>query len=81
MRPSHRRTEPAANERRGLDTLYGINAVKEALGSRPIDHLLVAEGHRSPRVEEIIELARARGVPVRRHRVVDQHVGQIERKP
>lgn len=54
-----------AGAARPLDTLYGINAVKEALGSRPIDHLLVAEGHRSPRVEEIIELARACGVPVR----------------
>jgi len=48
-----------------LDTLYGINAVKEALGSRPVDHLLVAQGHHSPRVEEIMQLARARSVPIR----------------
>jgi len=65
MRPAHHGTERPSTEHRGHDTLYGINAVKEALGSRPVDHLLVAEGHRSPRVEEIMQLARARGVPVR----------------
>ena len=48
-----------------LDTLYGINAVKEALGSRPVDYVLVAEGPRGPRVEEIIRLARQTTVPVR----------------
>jgi len=48
-----------------LGALYGINAVKEALGSRPVDYVLVAEGHRSPRVEEIVQLARDRGIAVR----------------
>ncbi|HUI44044.1 MAG TPA: 23S rRNA (guanosine(2251)-2'-O)-methyltransferase RlmB [Terriglobia bacterium] len=48
-----------------LDTLYGIHAVKEALASRPVDHVLVAEGRHGPRVEEIVQLCRARGVPVR----------------
>jgi len=47
------------------DTLYGINAVKEAIGSRPVDYVLVAEGHHGPRVEEIIQLCRKRSVPVR----------------
>jgi 23S rRNA (guanosine2251-2'-O)-methyltransferase len=56
---------PPFHSARRHDALYGINAVKEALGSRPVDHLLVAQGHRSPRVEEIMQLARARGVPVR----------------
>jgi 23S rRNA (guanosine2251-2'-O)-methyltransferase len=48
-----------------LDTLYGVNAVKEALGARPVDYVLVAEGHHGPRVEQIIQLARARGIAVR----------------
>ncbi|MGH9405471.1 MAG: 23S rRNA (guanosine(2251)-2'-O)-methyltransferase RlmB [Terriglobia bacterium] len=47
------------------ETLYGIHTVKEALGARPIDYVLVAEGHHSPRVEEIIQLCRARGVSLR----------------
>jgi len=48
-----------------LDALYGINAVRGALASRPVDHVLIAEGHRSPRVEEVIQLCRARGIPLR----------------
>ena len=48
-----------------LDTLSGINAVKEALGSRPIDYVLVTEGAHGPRVEEIIRLSRSRGISVR----------------
>src|SRR5215472_18758810 len=48
-----------------LDTLYGINAVKEAVGSRPVDYVLVTEGRHGPRVEEIVQLCRRRGVPVR----------------
>ncbi|HEY6290166.1 MAG TPA: 23S rRNA (guanosine(2251)-2'-O)-methyltransferase RlmB [Terriglobia bacterium] len=55
----------AQETKSGLDTLYGINAVKEALGSRPVDYVLVAEGQRGPRVEEIIQLSRSRGVAVR----------------
>jgi 23S rRNA (guanosine2251-2'-O)-methyltransferase len=57
--------QPGENPQPRLDTLHGINAVREALDSRPVDHLLVAEGHRSPRVEEIIQLCRARGIPLR----------------
>ena len=48
-----------------LDAIYGVNAVREAVESRPVDHVLVAEGHRSPRVEEIIQLCRARSIPLR----------------
>lgn len=47
------------------ETLYGINAVEAALGRRPIDYVLVAEGHRSPRLEAVIAGCRAHGVPVR----------------
>ena len=48
-----------------LDSIYGINAVRETVGSRPVDHLLVGEGHHGQRVEELIQLARSRGIPVR----------------
>jgi 23S rRNA (guanosine2251-2'-O)-methyltransferase len=47
------------------DAVYGINAVKESLGTRPVDYVLVAEGRRSGRVEEIVAACRTAGVPVR----------------
>jgi 23S rRNA (guanosine2251-2'-O)-methyltransferase len=47
------------------DAVYGINAVKQAVGVRPVDYVLVTQGHRSRRVEEIIAACRASGVPVR----------------
>ncbi|MGH9378947.1 MAG: 23S rRNA (guanosine(2251)-2'-O)-methyltransferase RlmB [Terriglobia bacterium] len=50
---------------RPLETLYGIHAVKEAFGARPIEYVLVAEGHHGPRVEEVIQLCRAQGVSLR----------------
>ena len=48
-----------------LDVLYGINAVAEALGRRPVEHVMVAEGQRSARVQQIIDACRAASVPVR----------------
>ena len=48
-----------------VDALYGINAVKEALGARPIEYVLVAEGQHGPRVQEIIDASRAAGISVR----------------
>lgn len=56
---SERRSE------RRVDAVYGINAVKGALGARPIEHVLVAEGHRSPRLQEIIRACRAADIPLR----------------
>ncbi len=47
------------------EKLYGIHAVEAALGRRPMDYLLVAEGHRSPRLDAVIAASRAHGVPVR----------------
>jgi 23S rRNA (guanosine2251-2'-O)-methyltransferase len=49
----------------GPQTLYGINSVREAIGLRPMEYVLVAEGRRAPRLEEIVHACRARGVPVR----------------
>ena len=45
--------------------LYGINAVREALGSRPIDHVLVREGASGKRLQEVLNECRSRGIPVR----------------
>lgn len=52
-------------QRPSLETLYGIHTVKEALAARPIEYVLVAEGHHGPRVEEVIQLCRAQGVSLR----------------
>jgi 23S rRNA (guanosine2251-2'-O)-methyltransferase len=54
QRPSHR-----------ADLLYGINAVKEAIGSRSIDHVLVREGASGRRLQEVLNGCRVRGIPIR----------------
>ena len=54
-----------ARDSHSLDVLYGINAVKEALGSRPIDHVLVREGAAGKRMQEILDKCRSHGIPVR----------------
>ncbi|HTV56758.1 MAG TPA: 23S rRNA (guanosine(2251)-2'-O)-methyltransferase RlmB [Terriglobia bacterium] len=56
---------PKDRDNTGQQALYGINSVREAVGLRPIEYVLVAEGRRSHRVEEIIQACRARGVPIR----------------
>jgi len=49
-----------------MDKLTGIHAVKEALEAwRPIDRIAIAKGRQDTRVEEIVQLARKQGVPVR----------------
>src|SRR5579862_774038 len=49
-----------------MDRLTGIHAVKEALeAQRPIDRIAIAKGRQDARVEEIVQLARKLGVPVR----------------
>jgi len=46
--------------------LAGVHPVREALRARrPLDKILIAKGTAGPRVQEIIDLARERGVPVR----------------
>jgi 23S rRNA (guanosine2251-2'-O)-methyltransferase len=47
------------------DIVYGINAVKEAVGSRPVEYVLVAQGQSSRRVQEIIEACRKAAIAVR----------------
>lgn len=48
-----------------LDAVYGINAVKEAIGARPVEYVLVTEGHRGLRVQEIIDSCRRAGISLR----------------
>jgi 23S rRNA (guanosine2251-2'-O)-methyltransferase len=48
-----------------LDTVYGINAVKEAIHSRPVEYVLVAQGQASRRVQEIIDACRKAAIAVR----------------
>jgi 23S rRNA (guanosine2251-2'-O)-methyltransferase len=47
------------------DALYGINAVKEAMGTRVVDYVLVTQGQHSRRVQEIIDGCRTAGISVR----------------
>lgn len=47
------------------DAIYGVNAVREALGARPVEYVLVTEGQHSRRVQEIIEACRAAGISLR----------------
>ncbi|MBC7910227.1 MAG: 23S rRNA (guanosine(2251)-2'-O)-methyltransferase RlmB [Pyrinomonadaceae bacterium] len=48
--------------------LYGVEPVLEALraGSRPIEHITIAEGAHPSRLRELLELAHASQIPVRR---------------
>jgi 23S rRNA (guanosine2251-2'-O)-methyltransferase len=49
-----------------MHKLTGIHAVKEALeAARPIEHVVVAKGRQDTRAEEIVQLARRSGIPVR----------------
>jgi 23S rRNA (guanosine2251-2'-O)-methyltransferase len=49
-----------------MDRLTGIHAVREALeASRPLDRIVIAKGRQDTRTEEIVQLARSQGVPVR----------------
>jgi len=61
------------------ELLYGLNPLLEALraGGRTPEELVIAEGVRDHRLRELIDLARARNVPVRRmpRAALDRKVG------
>src|SRR5215471_9715650 len=48
--------------------LFGVHSICEALtaGNPPIERIYVGRETRSPKLQEVIELAGQRGVPVRR---------------
>jgi 23S rRNA (guanosine2251-2'-O)-methyltransferase len=75
---SHKRDEGRGPTRSGAepsttDRIHGLIPVLEALrsGRRSIDHIAVAEGARHERLREILDLAKAANVPVRRVSRVD----------
>ena len=59
---------PEREAREGGARVYGVLPVLEALraGSRRVERVVVAEGANESRLRELLELARERGVPVRR---------------
>ena len=49
-----------------MSLLAGIHPVREALrAGLPLDRVLIAKGAAGPRLQELIELCRERGIPVR----------------
>ena len=49
-----------------MSRLTGIHAVREALeAGRPLERIVIARGRHGERIEELVELARSRGVPLR----------------
>jgi 23S rRNA (guanosine2251-2'-O)-methyltransferase len=49
-----------------MDRLIGIHAVREALlAGRPLERIVIARGRHGNRFEELVDLARQHGVPVR----------------
>jgi 23S rRNA (guanosine2251-2'-O)-methyltransferase len=49
-----------------MDHLTGIHAVREALeAGRALDRIVIARGRQDTRVEEIVQLARGRNIPLR----------------
>ncbi len=49
-----------------MSSLAGIHPVREALrAGRPLERVLIAKGAGGPRLQELIDLCRERGIPVR----------------
>jgi 23S rRNA (guanosine2251-2'-O)-methyltransferase len=49
-----------------MSLLRGIHPIREALrAGRPLDRIVIAKGASSPRLQELIDLCRERGIPVR----------------
>jgi len=66
MRQAVRRRQITKQERGANSVLAGIHPVREALrAGRGLDRVLIARGAGGPRLQEIIDLARQRAVPVR----------------
>jgi 23S rRNA (guanosine2251-2'-O)-methyltransferase len=60
-----KKTEVSSRSNR--EPLYGVNPVLEALrGNRKIEEIVVAEGAHHDRLRELIDLARAKNIPVSR---------------
>ena len=51
------------NERQ--DVVYGINSVREAIGSRSVDFVMITQGYHNPRIQEIVDACRNTGISLR----------------
>src|SRR5437762_2043896 len=59
--------KPELSNRSNREPLFGVNPVLEALrGNRKIDEIVVAVGAHQDRLRELIDLARAKNIPVSR---------------
>src|ERR687891_1542246 len=69
------------NHKQAHDIIYGQNAVLEALraGKRQIETITILESARTDRLKSLLDLARAKGVPI--HRVprldLDRSLGDV----
>lgn len=63
----HGKGRHRASPRERTDEIFGVNPIIEALraGRRPFQEITIADGVKDSRLRELIDLARARGVPVR----------------
>ena len=61
-----KRARPPQRESHAAGILAGVHPVREALrAGRPLDRILIARGAGGPRLQEIIDVARERSIPVR----------------
>src|SRR5256885_15687185 len=66
--PRVSRDDRESQHHQSTDRVYGVMPVLEALraGKRTIDHIAIADGVRHERLSELLELARAVRVPIRK---------------
>ncbi len=47
------------------DVVYGIHSVREAVGSRAVDFVMITQGYNNPRLQEIVDACRTAGISLR----------------
>ncbi len=47
------------------EVVYGIHSVREAVGTRPVDFVMITQGYHNPRLQEIVDACRAGGISLR----------------
>src|SRR5579862_5138285 len=47
------------------DVVYGIHSVREAVGSRAVDFVMITQGYHNPRLQEIVDACRTAGISLR----------------
>ncbi len=59
----NRESDDRQNDRQ--ETVYGINSVREAIGSRSVDFVMITQGYHNPRIQEIVDACRNTGISLR----------------